>query len=277
MTEPAEYVLGTNDSELDRLRFQAGVWSDMAEAALDRAGVTAGMTVLDLGCGPGFVTEALARRVGPTGHVVALDESPRWHAAMEERTFAAPVERVESTVEEADLGEARFDAVFSRWVFSFLGDAAALEAVCRQVHRALKPGGRLIVQDYNHEGISIFPPSRGFEAVVRATRDFYAGAGGDAWVMGTLPGAARRAGLNLVEFTPTVRSGGPSSDVFRWADVFFPKFSTTFVEQGLMTQEEQTLFLEEWSARKANPDALFFSPIVADLIVERAECGAVGC
>lgn len=269
MTEPAEYVLGTNDSELDRLRFQAGVWSEMAEAVFDRAGVQAGMTVLDLGCGPGFVTEALARRVGQAGLVVALDESPRWHAAMKQREFAAPVERVEARVQDTDLGEERFDAVFSRWVFSFLGDASALEAVCRQVRRALKPGGRLIVQDYNHEGISIFPPSRGFDAVVRATREFYAGAGGDAWVMGTLPGAARRAGLELVELAPTVRVGGPSSEVFQWADVFFPKFSSTFVEEGLMTPDEQALFLDEWAARKADPDALFFSPIVADLIVER--------
>ena len=40
---------------------------------LDRAGVVAGMRVLDAGCGPGRLTIPLARRVGATGEVVALD------------------------------------------------------------------------------------------------------------------------------------------------------------------------------------------------------------
>lgn len=266
MPEPAEYLLGTNDSELDRLGFQHSIWRHLAEAALDRAGVGPGMTVLDLGCGPGFVTEELARRVGPTGQVVALDESPRWHEVLRARDFDAPVELIEAQIQTADLGDQRFDAVFSRWVFSFLDD---LDAACQKVHRALKPGAHFIVQDYNHEGISVFPPSPGFEAVVRATREFYRRAGGDSWVMGRLPSAARRAGLPTTELRPNVMAGGIESPVFQWLDVFFPKFSGTFAEQGLITSAEQEQFNTEWAALKSNPDALFYSPMVVDLIATR--------
>ena len=266
MAEPAPYLLGTNDSELDRLGEQHEIWRDIAEALLDRAGVASGMTVLDLGCGPGFVTEDLARRVGPSGRVVALDESPRWHEVLRARDFAAPVELIESKIQDADLGEQRFDAIFSRWVFSFFDD---LDSVCRQVQRALKPGGRLIVQDYNHEGISTFPKSEGFEAVIRATREYYRHAGGDSWVMGSLPGAARRAGMDITELHPNVIAGDSESPVFRWFDIFFPKFSHTFVEKGLITAAEQSQFLGEWSALKSNPDAVFFSPMVVDMIATR--------
>jgi ubiquinone/menaquinone biosynthesis C-methylase UbiE len=266
MTESAEYLLGTNDSELDRLGVQHAIWRDLAEAVLDRAGVGPGMTVLDLGCGPGFVTEELARRVGPSGRVVALDESPRWHEVLRARDFAAPVELVQAKIQEADLGEDRFDAVFSRWVFSFFDD---LDSVCSQVQRALRPGGRLVVQDYNHEGVSVFPKSAGFEAVIRATREYYRRAGGNSWVMGSLPAAAKRAGLTLTELHPNVMVGGNQSPVFQWLDVFFPRFSGTFLEEDLITVAEQAQFLTEWAALKTNPDALFYSPMVVDMIATR--------
>ena len=192
MTEAAEYILGTDETELDRLAFQHSVWRHLSEAALDRAGVGPGMTVLDLGCGPGFVTEDIAARVGPEGQVVALDEAPRWHRVLEKRDFAAPVELIEAKLEDAEPGDGRFDVVFSRWVFSFLPD---LEGACARALSWLKPGGVLVVQDYNHEGISVFPRSAGFDAVVRATREYYRRSGGNSWVMGDLPAAARRAGL----------------------------------------------------------------------------------
>ncbi|MGB0332425.1 MAG: methyltransferase domain-containing protein, partial [Planctomycetota bacterium] len=85
MSDTPEYLLGTNDRELQRLEAQHEVWRDLAVAALDRAGVGPGSAVLDLGAGPGFVTLDLAERVGPKGSVVGLDESPVWRAAFEAR------------------------------------------------------------------------------------------------------------------------------------------------------------------------------------------------
>lgn len=270
MSETREYVLGTNEAELERLRFQHRVWGGLAERALDRAGVGAGARVLDLGCGPGFVTADIARRVGPTGRVVALDESPVWHEVLGQRAFAAPVELVEAKIEEADLGANRFDAVFCRWVLSFLAD---LDAIAEKIRRALRPGGVLVVQDYNHEGVSVFPRSEGFDAAIRATRAFYAGAGGDAWVVGRLPGALRRAGLEVVEIAPHVKCGGPGSDVHGWLDAFFPTFVEVYVDRGLMSEEERSAFVEDWAALGRNPDALFFSPMVVDVVARRGLSG----
>ena len=173
---------------------------------------------------------------------------------------------IESTIEEADLGEARFDCIFSRWVFSFLGD---LDPVLAKLRRALKPGGVLVIQDYNHEGVSVFPESAGFEAAIRATRAFYRGAGGDPWVAARLPGPLRRSGFELEEIRPHVRAGNGESPVFRWLDAFFPTFVRTYAEAGLMSEEEVESFDEEWAALARNPDALLFSPMIVDVIARR--------
>lgn len=267
--ETTRYPLGTNPSELERLRFQHSVWGGVTRAFLDRAGLAPGMRVLDVGCGPGFVTAEIAERVGPRGSVVALDESPLWIAEVE-RTITerrlANVRTMRARIEGAELEPASFDLVFARWVLSFVPDPAA--AIAR-LARALRPGGVLAIEDYNHEGVSLFPDGAGFRAVVRATRELYRRAGGDAFVAGKLPALFRAAGLQTVAIQPNVLCGGPTSPAFRWAGLFFPAFSRTMQEKGFLTAEERELFLAEWAERESNPDALFFSPIVADAMARK--------
>ncbi len=264
-----EYLLGTGDDELARLEFQQGVWADVTARFLERVGLAPGMRVLDLGCGPGFVTRVLREGVGEGGHVVALDESEHWRDVLQaecDRRRWSNVEVRCERIEEADLGPEAFDLVFSRWVFSFLPDPGA---ALRAVARALVPGGVLALQDYNHEGISIFPRSRGFEAVVRATREWFARAGGDTWIVGRLPRLLREAGLERTELTPNVLAGGPESPAMEWVGSFLVFFSRAYLEQGLVTQAEFDAFHAEWQARRRDPDTLFFSPIVCDVAARR--------
>ncbi len=260
----AEYVLGTSDAELDRLAFQHEVWGPVTRAFLARLGVAPGWRVLDLGCGPGLVTFELADLVGPRGQVVALDESARWIDHVEHEIGVrrlSNVRTLRARIQEADLESETFDLVITRWVLSFLPDPAS---VVTRIARALKPGGLFAIEDYNHEGISVFPESDGFRAIVRATRAMYAQAGGDTWVAARAPGIFRAAGLATISIVPNLLCGGPGSPAFRWAGLFFPHFSAAMEAKGLLTTAERRQFLDEWSRREADPDALFFSPIVVD-------------
>ena len=270
----AEYVLGTNDVELARLTLQQEVWGHVTEAFLDRLAVPAGAVVLDVGCGPGMLLDTLSRRVGPRGRVDALDESTVWRAHLEAGERARPRGNVRLVLgrvgpeiaAEPPLVDGSYDLVLARWVLSFLPRPG--EVVAR-LARLLEPGGVLAFQDYNHEGISLFPESEGFRAVVRATRARWASRGGDMWVAARLPAMLRAAGLSLVDHTPTVLAGGPSSGVFRWADSFFPVHAANMVRAGLLTEAERERFLAEWAARLADPDATFFSPILLDVAARR--------
>jgi len=262
----SHYPLGTSDAELDRLRFQHEVWGEETRAFLDRIGVMPGARVLDLGCGPGFVAFELAERVGPRGEVVALDESPRWieHVEGESRRLGVSnVRAVRSRIQEADFEAGSFDLVFARWVLSFLRSPG--EVVAR-LASSLADGGAFAFQDYNHEGVSLFPESEGFRAVVRATRAMYAQAGGDTWVAGRTGAIFREAGLETESVVANVICGGPGSPAFRWAALFFPHFSGVMEQKGLLTAAERRRFLAEWAERERDPDAMFFSPIVVDAI-----------
>lgn len=125
------------EEEIER---QAGPFG---EAALVVAAPAPGESVLDVGCGGGSTTVRLAEAVGPAGSVVGADLSGPMLARAEQRKAAGKLrhvhlERVD--VQNADLGQERFDLAFSRFGVMFFGDPVAAFA---NIRRALRPGGRL--------------------------------------------------------------------------------------------------------------------------------------
>lgn len=146
-TDP-EYTLGSTDAEIARLDAQASMIADPTELLLRAAGVGAGMRVLDLGTGLGHVAFALAALVGPTGRVVGIDREARMLAIAEQRRAAAGLENVQ--FRDADVrtfaADGRFDAVIGRLILFHVPDPIA---VIRHHARALAPGGRVIVVDFD--------------------------------------------------------------------------------------------------------------------------------
>ncbi|AYC36532.1 class I SAM-dependent methyltransferase [Streptomyces griseorubiginosus] len=109
-----------------------------------------GLRVLDLGCGTGASTAALAR-VLPEADITAVDAS----AGMLDRALAKPwpgsVRFVCAPAEAlAEAGvEGPFDAVFAAYLFRNVADP---DAVLRSVHALLAPHGRLAVHEYTLSG-----------------------------------------------------------------------------------------------------------------------------
>ncbi len=267
----AEYLLGVNAGELERLQFQHSVWKQVTDQFLDRLGVGPGWRCLDVGAGPGFVTFDLRERVGTAGEVLALEPSPmyaNWLASEVRRRGLDRVQCVQSRVEEAKLPAGHFDLVYARWVMSFVRDH---EAFVRPLVDALRPGGVIAVQDYYYEGLSLFPRGGAFDRMPDAVRAYYSGGGGDPFVAGALPAVFRRLGLSLVEFHPVSLAGGPDSGVMEWAHRFFTVHVHFMVDKGVLSREDGNAVLADWAAHRDNPDALFFAPIVVDVAARKPE------
>lgn len=113
----------------------------MADVAVAAAAPAPGESVLDIGCGTGATALALADRVGPEGRVLGVDISRPMLAVARSRVGA----RRHLAFREADASTAAFepasvDLVFSKFGVMFFADP---EAAFRNIHRAVRPGGRL--------------------------------------------------------------------------------------------------------------------------------------
>jgi SAM-dependent methyltransferase len=106
-----------------------------------------GMAVLDVGCGTGAITKDIADTVGLNGIVVGVDRD----RGLLERARVHCVSRPNLRFEEVDATsldyEARFDVVTAARTLQWIADP---EIALRQMTRAAKPGGLVVVLDYNH-------------------------------------------------------------------------------------------------------------------------------
>src|SRR5438477_5832285 len=100
-----DYVLGTNDEELERLGLQHRVWRPIVLDCWRRAGITFGSRVIDVGAGPGFATMDLAELVGPNGEIIAIERSERFVAHA--KNMAAARNLTNIRFRQADLMESQ--------------------------------------------------------------------------------------------------------------------------------------------------------------------------
>jgi SAM-dependent methyltransferase len=118
----------------------------LAAALIDFAGVKDGMRALDVGCGPGALTSALAQRLG-TSHVCAADPSePFAHAC---RARLPGVEVAVAPAEALPFADDTFDAVLSQLVVNFMTDPLA---GVREMARVAGPAGQVIACVWDYAG-----------------------------------------------------------------------------------------------------------------------------
>ncbi len=106
-----------------------------------------GMAVLDAGCGPGRLTVPLAREVGESGHVVALDIQLGMLGRARQKVQDAKlgnVEFVHGGFGEGKLGRERFDRAL---LVTVLGEVPEHIDALKELFDALKPGGILSVTE----------------------------------------------------------------------------------------------------------------------------------
>jgi ubiquinone/menaquinone biosynthesis C-methylase UbiE len=179
----ARYLHGTSADEQARLSRLNDL---INRRALGEFGLRGGERVADFGSGLGQLTRALARAVGPGGRVVGIERS---REQIDEATRQA-LSAGEGDLVEFRLGDVAepplrddewgtFDVAHARFVLEHVPDPLA---VARQMVRAVRPGGRVILQDDDHAAMRLYPEPPGFGPLWEAYARTYDRNGNDPYI-----------------------------------------------------------------------------------------------
>ncbi len=235
--------------ERQRLEGIEALWDAGSAAALEQAGVGPGWSCVEVGAGGGSMVEWLAERVGPEGHVLGTDVDAR---------FLAAIERDNVTVAEKDvlteeLPGAPFDLVYSRLVVEHLG-VPALERLVA----AVKPGGVLVLEDYDFSSSACHPADENFKRVTDAVLEFMSAAGFDPHFGRTLPALLTGAGFEDVHAAGRVRIVQGGSHEVAFYRLTLVALRVPLVDSGRLTDADFDAAL----AGLDEPGRTFVSPVL---------------
>jgi len=133
------------------------------------AGIVPGAKVADIGAGgDGFLTVLLARAVGPSGRVYAVDINPRALRALRERALKEGldnVEAVEGAIDDPRLARDSLDAAI---ILNAYHEMSAYDAMLRHLRESLKPTGKLVLVEKTSQRIALDQGAQRGEAGLKA-------------------------------------------------------------------------------------------------------------
>ena len=243
------YLLANQPSELDRLRLQSLVWEPSGRQLLSKLGGGSGGRVLDVGCGALGWLRLLSDWVGPSGQVVGTDiDESLLNAARSfiQETEIANVELVLDDLFDSKLEPQSFDLVHARYEIAPLGRGREQVAAHR---RLVKPGGSLILEEWDVASWHFNPPAPAAERLIRLISEIFAGLGGEAGR--GLPELLREIGIEEPEVDAHVIALKPGHPYLRMVLQFSVALESRLLE--VLSEDELASLRQEVEAELAEP------------------------
>lgn len=260
-TFSGNYPLERRAGEIARLEIQSRAMAPDAEAMLDRFCPMNGWRCLDIGCGPGGITDLLGARVGAGGHVVGLDRDEEF-LAHARRSAAPNVEFRLGDAHGSDLPSGTFDLVHLRFVASTAGDP---ERLLKEAIRLARPGGIVALQEPDGSTLACDPPHPAWDRLKSALLGAFKGVGADLELARRLYHVVHQAGLRDVQYRTAllgVRSIDPMVD---YLPSTVESLRGTILKLGLLGENELTAALAECRHHLAQAGTSFTMYTVAQV------------
>ncbi len=223
------------EEEMERLKLQARMGWQQELRHLQWFGLQNGMRVLEVGSGPGFVTERLLESM-PDSPITALEIDGKLLDYARTRLPNRPnLEFVQASVMETGLPDDTYDFAIARLLFLHMHHP--LEAA-REVLRVLKPGGKLVIIDLD-DGIfgAVHPDMEAMPSILRKVAASVAARGGNRMIGRSLPRLLTQAGFADIDMDAVIQhSDLHGIEGFRWQ--FDSRRFDGFRARGIITDEE---------------------------------------
>ncbi|MCK6073872.1 methyltransferase domain-containing protein [Paenibacillus silvae] len=240
--------------ELERLKVQAIMGWPKEFRNLEWYGLKNGMRLLEVGSGPGYITEQLLNNL-PDSEITSLEIDHTLQAQAKERLKDVSSERlkfVESSIYQIDLPDESFDFVVARLIFLHLNNP--VEAA-QEIYRVLKPGGRLSIIDVD-DGVfgAVNPDIPALHTVLMKIADYVAQHGGNRLIGRSLPRLLSESGYINIDIDSVLQH----SDVLG-IEGFKQQFNLQrfvhFVEKGVISSDEFAQLQRASEAINHSPEA----------------------
>jgi SAM-dependent methyltransferase len=194
------------DAEVVRLERQASFIADTEDRLLTALGLPAAGRMLDLGCGPG-APGARIRAGRPELEVVGLDRDAGLLALARTKLRV-----VQADAAELPFPSSSFDAVHVRLLLRHMAHPATVLA---EIHRVLRPGGRLVLGDTDDGALVLDPFPGDIARALAAKHETARRRGADPFIGRRLPALVRAAGFSrLTVRAQAVDSGALGRSTF---------------------------------------------------------------
>ena len=270
MQKERDYVLGTHEQELERLGLQHRVWRPVVLECWQKAGITVGSKVIDVGAGPGYAAVDLAEIVGPGGRVTALERSHNFVEAMHETVRGRELTNMK--VHELDLmtdelPKADYDFAWCRWVLSFVSDPRLL---IKKLGAIMPKGSRAIFHEYGHyETWRFFPripmQEKFREHVIATWRE----SGGEPDSAPLLPTFFGEEGFVIRSARPHIFCVRPTDYMWQWPASFIDVYLQRLQEMNRIDQKFADQVKTDLRAAEKNPNVLMITPMVLEVVAEK--------
>lgn len=237
------YTLDNADpEERQRLAELEEAWDPGTRSHFERLGLSEGHNVLMVAGGGGSLVEWVTRAVGPTGSVSATDLDPRFLLGLAERHPSLSVER--HNIVTDDLAQDAYDFVHTRLLVAHLPER---QAVIEKMAAAVKPGGWLLIEDFDSGSRGPAYPNDLAERALRANYELLAHAGYDPFTGRRLPTMMRKIGLTDVDaFGTTLSLRGSATTLASWYQKTFLRYRERLVALGGITADEVDAFARQY-------------------------------